>query len=77
MNVGLGLLGWLHLDDQVDVRNIEAPGSYVSGNKNAELVLLEPLQCHLSLTLGNVSVHDLDVLAYFLRQEEGVGLCLG
>ena len=62
VDVGLGVLGWLNLHDEVDAGDVEATGSHISGYKDAKLLLFEALQCHLSLILSNIAVHDLDVL---------------
>ena len=76
MDVGLGLLGRLQLDDEVDIGDVEASGSDVGGDKHAELALLEALHRHFSLVLGDVTVHHLDVLLDLVRQKKGVGVGL-
>lgn len=75
MNVGLSLLGWLDLDDQVNVGDVETTGSYISGDEDSEFAFLEALHGDFTLVLGNVAVHDLDVLLDFVGEEQGV--CIG
>jgi hypothetical protein len=62
MNVGLGVLWWLNLDDEVDILDVETSGSDISGNEHLELTLLESLHGDLSLVLSNISMHNLDIL---------------
>ena len=76
VDVGLSLLGRLHLDDEVDVGDVKTSGGDVSGDKNLELALLESLHGDLSLVLSDVSMHDLDVVLDLVRQEEAVGVSL-
>ena len=76
MDVGLCLLRGLNLDDQVDVGDVEASGSDISGDQDSEFALLEALHGHLTLVLGDVTVHDLDILLDLVREQEGVGVGL-
>jgi len=75
MDVGLSLLGWLDLDDQVNVGDVKTTGSNISGNEDSEFSFLEALHCDFTLVLCNVAVHDLDVLLNFIGEEQGV--CIG
>lgn len=68
MDVRLSLLGWLQLDDQIDVRDIKTSRGNVSGDENAELALLKSLHRDLSLILSNVSMHYLYVLLDFIGE---------
>ena len=36
--------------------------------KHLELFLFESLECHLSLVLGDVTVHDLNLVLYFFGE---------
>ena len=76
VDVGLGLLGRLDLDDQVDVGDVEAARCDISSDQDSELAFLEALHGHFSLVLGDVAVHHLDVLLDLVREEEGVGVGL-
>ena len=76
MNVGLSLLGWLNLDDQVHVGDVKTTRGDISGDKDAELAFLEALHRYLTLVLSNVTVHDFDVLLDLVRQEQRVGISL-
>ena len=66
MDVGLSLLGWLDLDDQVNVGDVETTGSNISGDEDSKFAFLEALHRDFTLVLGNVTVHDLDVLLDFV-----------
>ena len=77
MDVGLGLLRGLDLDDQVDVGDVEASGSDISGDEHSEFAFLEALHRDLTLVLGDVTMHDLDVLLDLVGEQEGVGIGLG
>jgi hypothetical protein len=70
MDVGLSILRRLHLDDQVNVGDVESSRGHIGGNQNAELVFLESLQSDFSLVLSNISVHNLDVILNFIREKE-------
>ena len=75
MNVCFRLLGWLQLDYEVDVGDVKTSRCDISGNQNAEFAFLEALHCHFSLILGNISVHNLNILLDFIREQERVGIC--
>lgn len=62
VNIALNVFWWLHLDDQIDVGDIEASCSDICRNKYTELVFLESLQSDLPLSLSDITMHDLDVL---------------
>ena len=76
MDVGLSLLGWLNLDDQVHVGDVKTTRGDISGDKHAELSFLESLHRDLTLVLSDVTVHDFDVLLDLVRQEQRVGISL-
>ncbi len=76
MDVGLGLFRGLDLDDQVDVGDVKTTRGNISCDKNSEFALLEALHGDFTLVLGDVTVHDLDVLLDLVRQEERVGVGL-
>jgi hypothetical protein len=67
MNVGLCFFGWLDLNDQVDIWNVQTSGSDISSTKYSELALLESLHGHFTLVLSNVSMHDFNVLLDLVR----------
>ena len=58
MDVGLGVLWRLKLDDEIDTEDIKASGSHVSSNNTLEPSLLESIDGRLSRVLRDVSVHD-------------------
>lgn len=62
VNVGFHIVGRLHLDDEVDIGDVQAAGGNISGHEHVELALSEALKGDFPLVLGDVSVHDLDVL---------------
>jgi hypothetical protein len=64
------------LDDEVNVRNVKSSRSNVSGAEYSELALLEALHCDFALVLSDVSMHDLNVLLDFVRQNESVAVSL-
>ena len=66
MNVGFCLFRWLNLDDEVDIRNVNASRGNVSGDKDTELVFSEALQSNFSLILSNVTMHHLNVGLYLV-----------
>jgi len=78
MNISLSFFWRLKLDDQINIWNIESTGRNISSYEYLELVLLKALHRHLALVLSNVTVHDLDVLLNFVRQDKRVciSLCL-
>ena len=77
MDVRLSVLGWLNLDDQVDVGDVEAARSHVRGHQHLELALLEALDGDLTLTLDDVTVHDLHLLLDLLGEDQLVSVLLG
>ena len=77
MDVSLRLLGWFDLDDEVDIRNVKSSWRNISGNQDSELSFFESLHRHFSLVLRNVSMHNLDILLYLVRQNEGICISLG
>ena len=66
VDIGFDILGWLDLNDQFHVFNVESTSSNVSSDKNLEFSFLESLHSNFSLVLRNVSMHDLDVLFDFI-----------
>lgn len=68
VDVRLGVLGRLHLDYQVDRGNIKTSRGYISCYKHLELFFFESLECHFSLVLGDVTVHDLNLVLYFFGE---------
>ena len=79
MDVGLSLFRGLDLDNQVDIRDIKSTRCYISSDKDSELALLEAIHSHFTLVLGDVTVHDFDILLYFVWEQQriGIGLSLG
>lgn len=77
VDVSLHVLRRLHLDNEVNIGDIEAAGGDIGGDEDVELTLLEALEGDLSLILGDVSVHNLDVLLDLVREQELVRFCLG
>jgi len=67
MDVGLGLFGRLELDDKVDIRDVEAARGNICGDEDSEFALLEALHGNLTLVLGDVTMHDLNVLLDLVR----------
>lgn len=67
MDVRLSLFGRLELDDKVDIGDVKAARSNISGDEDSEFALLEALHRNLTLVLGDVTMHDLDVLLDLVR----------
>ena len=65
------------MDDQVNIRDIKSSRCNISGNKTAELVLLETLESDFSLVLRDVSVHDFNIVLDLLVEQKRVGISLG
>ena len=65
VNIGFCVFRRLNLDDQVDTRDVKTTGCDISSNKHTESLLLEALECHFTLHLRDVTVHDFDVFFYF------------
>lgn len=64
------------MDDEVNIRNVKSSGSNVSGAEYSELALLEALHRDFALVLCDVSMHDLNVLLDFVRQNKSVAVSL-
>lgn len=77
MDVSLGILWGLNLDNQVDRGDVKSTGSDISSNQHAKLLFLEALQSHFSLVLGDIAMHDLDVLLNLVGQQKLVSFLLG
>ena len=67
MDVGLGFFGGLELDDKVDIGDVEAARGNISGDEDTEFAFLEALHGNLTLVLGDVTMHDLNVLLDLVR----------
>ena len=76
MDVRLGILWRLHLDDKFYVWDIETSGRNISGNKNLELFIFEPLEGDLSLVLSDISVHGLYIMSDLIRHSSSIGISL-
>ena len=68
MNVRLGVLRWLNLDDQLNIWNVESSGGYISGDENLKLGFLESLDGAFSLILRDISMHHLNVMLDLVRE---------
>lgn len=77
MNISFDILWGLDLNNQVDVGNVETARCNVGRNEHLELLLLESLEGDLTLSLSNVTVHDLKILLDLVGQDQLVGFCLG
>ena len=77
MDVRLGVLGWLNLHDEVNTGNIKSSSSDVCSYENIKFLIFESLEGDFSLVLGDVTVHNFDILLDFVRQQELVGFLLG
>ena len=77
VDVGLSLFGRLELDDEVDIWDVKTTRGDICGHEHSEFALFEALHCDFTLVLGNVTMHDLNVLLDLVRQQEGVGIGLG
>lgn len=77
MDVRLSVLWWLDLNDEVDVGDVETASSNVRSDEHLELVFLEALDGDLTLTLHNITVHDLHLLLDLLGRNECVSVTLG
>ena len=76
VDVCFGVLGRLHLDNQVDAGDVKTTGSDVSGYQHVELLLLKSLKSDLSLVLSNITVHDLNVFLDLVRKQKLICLLL-
>ena len=70
MDVSLCLLRWLDLDDKIDVGDVEATRGDICGDEHSEFSLLESLHSDFALILSDVTMHDLDVLLDFIREQK-------
>ena len=77
MNIGLSIFGRFNLNNKVNIRDIKTSWCNIGGYKHAEFVFFESLESDFSLILGDVSVHDFDVLFDLVSQEQGVGFNFG
>ena len=86
MNVGFYVLGWLKLNDEVNVRDVETSRGYVSGDQHLEFGFSEActneekgltLECDLSLGLGNVAVKHLCIDLDAIGEDDLVRISLG
>jgi hypothetical protein len=76
VDVGFNLFWRFNLNNQVDVWDVETTRCNISRNQHFELALLKALHSDFTLVLNNVTVHHLDVLLNFIRQNESVCVCL-
>jgi hypothetical protein len=76
VNVGLSVFGRLDLDDEINVRDVEASRCHIGSDKHLELALLEALDRDLALVLDDVAVHDFHVLLDLVGEDELVGVLL-
>jgi len=77
MNVSFSVFWWLDLNDEIDVFDVKSSWSNIGGNQNLEFTFFESLHGDFSLILGNVSVHDFNVLFDLVRQNQRIGIKLG
>jgi hypothetical protein len=77
MNVGFNFLWWLDLDNQVNIRDVEATGRDICCDQNFEFSFLESLHSDLTLILNDVTVHDFDILLDLISQNQSIGIGLG
>ena len=77
MDVGLGVLRGLDLDDKVDTRDVKAAGSDICSDQHAKFVLLKALKGDFTLILRDIAVHHLDVFLDFLCHQKVICLLLG
>lgn len=70
MNIGLNLSWRFNLDDEVDIWNVETPRSNIGSYENLEFAFFESFQCHFSLILGDISMHDLNFEFDLVTQNE-------
>jgi hypothetical protein len=76
VDVGLSFFRGLHLDDEIYAGDVKSSGGDISGDKNVEFLLLEPLEGDLSLVLRDISVHHLDLgVRHLLREQKSVSIC--
>jgi len=66
MNVSLNFSRWFELDDQVNIRNVQTTRCNVCSDQDAKFALLKPSDGAFSLTLSDVTVHNLNVLLNFV-----------
>ena len=78
MNVSLSIFWRLDLDDKIDVGNVDTSRGDICGDEHAELAVFEALESDLTLRLGDVAVHHLDIRLDLVAEEQRVrvSLCL-
>jgi hypothetical protein len=59
MDISIGILRRTELDNEVDFRNVESPGSNVCGHQTFQVSFSEGLEGDFSLLLRNVSMEYL------------------
>ena len=77
MDVSFSILRGLHLNDEVDIGDIKSSRGDICGDKDIELALFEALKGNLTLVLGDITVHDLDIFLDLIGQYQRVGISLG
>ena len=56
MDIGIGSIGYVKIDDMRDALHIQSAGSNIGGNHDLVFAMFETAQCHLALTLRSVRV---------------------
>lgn len=69
VNVGLGVLGRLKLNDKLDIWDVKASGGDIGRNENLELGIFESFNSDLSLVLSDITVHHLNVVGDLVRKQ--------
>jgi len=77
VNIGLSVSGRLHLNDQIDIGDIEASRCDISSDQDIELALLESLESYLALVLPDISVHHLDIVLDLVSENQLIGVGFG
>lgn len=77
MDVGFHFFWRLNLNDQVNIGDIEATRSDVSGDKYFKFAFFEALHSNFTLILRNITMHHFNVLLDLVRQNETVSISLG
>ena len=75
MDISLSFFWRLELDNKIYIWDVESTWSHICSNQNLEFVFLKSLHGNLTLVLGNISMHYLNVLLNFVRQNQRI--CIG
>ena len=67
MDVRFSVFWWFNLNNKIYIFNIKTSGGNICCNQDLKFTLLESLHCDFSLILSNITMHNLNILLYFIR----------